>query len=248
MSSTTYWWLTGGTVVFLIVAVVIALIFVVRAQPSPNGGDNNGPAIFAGILLVLCVFTILGVFIAYFNGYFNKFRTTPQRMSIKYDYLTHYQPVQIIKGLTPATEKDTSITQFQNITPDFKVVLRDAAILLSNNKSRVEIALGNVQLTRDTKVLSDYDFSVSCVKLAQFMKNNDSILKANEQAAMRVVLDVLSSISGDATRFNFVVSTGDNDIQTINILTVFGLYLIFIDKYPAIADYCINNNKCPYKP
>lgn len=246
MSSTTYWWLTGGTIVFLIVAVIIALVSTVRTQPSADG--NNGPAIFAGILLVICVVLIFAVFIAYFNGYFNRFRTTPQRMSIKYDYLTHYQPVQVMKGLTPATEKDTSFTQFQNITPEFKTLLKAASIALVDNKSRVEIALGNVRLSSDTKVLSDYDFSLPCVKLAQFMKDNMQILENNDEAAMRVMLDTLSSISGDATRFNFVVSTGDSKPIIVNILVVFGIYMIFMDKYPAIAQYCLKYNKCPYKP
>lgn len=242
------WWLIGGTTVFLIIAVLVSVAFVIRSGVSDSTAVyNSGGVRLAGLLLIICIVIIIAAFIAYFNGFFNRYKTTPESLRLKYDYLTYYEPVKLMSGLSPASNL-VGVNAFTSITNDLQTLFTQAASVLIKNKDRVEVALGNVSLTGQTKVLANYDFSLSCLKFATFLLNNDAVLRANQNAALKLMSDSAQQLGVDPMTYTFNVSDGKQIVNRVNILTVIGLYVIFVQQYPTIAETCIKNNACPFIP
>lgn len=239
------WWLIGGTTVFLICAVMASVIFVIKSGVSgSNEVYSSGGVRLAGVLLVVCVVVIVAAFIAYFNGFFNRYKTTQDRLRLKYDYLTYYEPVKLINGLSPAGV--VSPTTFASISDELKTLFTNATSVLIQNKQRVEIALGNVSLTGDTQILSNYDFSLPCVKLGTFIIQNEALLRANQNAVMKLLSDALQDLGIDPNTYRFNISDGKQVTDQMDILVVIGLYVIFVQQYPSTAQTCIKNNACPF--
>lgn len=240
------WTLIGATTIFLIIAVIIAIVFVVIKGTSGEPQQFQGPSTLAGVMLIISIVVIIAAFIAYFNGAFNRYKTTPEDLKIKYDYLAYYEPVGLIQGATPATYNESSKKAFDSISREFKTLYTTAASALIKNKNRVETAISNVRLTRDTKVLSNYDFSVPCVRLVDFMKKNDAIIRANDELTVRLMIDSLASLGVNASLYFFDLYDGNKKVDRIHITVIIGIYIKFNEQYPTIAASCIKNGICPF--
>lgn len=246
------WWLIGGTVIFLVLTVIGTIVYVSHNSAGGNSaaipitpGTDDGASRLAFILLIIAVIIIIIAFFAYFNGFFNAYKTTPERLTLKYDYLAHYEPVKILQGATPATYTTTSSTLFKNLVPEFKAKFLAAVKALVDNKARVETAIGNAALTHDTKVFADYDFSVPCVKYVDFLTKNDKIVQPNQDLVVRVMTDTLAEAGYKNEQLTFKVADGSSS-KTAHILNIIGMYILFYNKYPAIVAFCIQNNRCPF--
>lgn len=239
------WVLIGATTVFLVIAVIIAIVFVVMKAGSVSSAEA-GPSTLAGVMIIITIVVVIGAFAAYFNGAFNKYKTTPDALTIKYDYLAFYEPVGILKGVTPATYNDSSKAKFDSIAPQFKTMYKTAVLSLLQNKPRVETALSNVYLEQDTKVLTNYNFSVPCVKLATFMLDNIDVIMENDEVVIRSMIEVESSLGVESSSFEFAINDGTVLVKKINIKVIPGIYMRFVQAYPSLASACIKNNLCPF--
>lgn len=240
------WTLIGATTIFLIVAVIIAVVFVVIKGTRGEAQQVQGPSMLAGVMLIVSIVIIIAAFVAYFNGVFNKYKTTPEDLKLKYDYLAYYQPVGLIQGATPATYSESSKLAFDSISTEFKSLYMTAASALIKNKTRVETALSNVRLIHDPKVLSNYDFTIPCLKLADFMKKNDSVIQANSELTVRLMIDSLASLGVNSSFYFFDIYDGNKKVDRIHITVIVGIYLQYYDKYPTIVASCIKNGICPF--
>lgn len=241
------WTLIGVTTLFLIIAVIISVVFVVwKGRESAESQMLQGPSMLAGVLLIISIVVIIAAFIAYFKGAFNRYKTTSEDLKLKYDYLAYYEPVGLIQGATPATYNETSKAVFDTISPEFKSLYVAAASALIQNKKRVEVALSNVRLKKDTKVLSNYDFSVPCVKLVTFMKKNEAIIKANGELTIRLMVDSLASLGVNSSLYFFDIYDGTKVVDKVHITVIIGIYIKFLEQYPTLASGCISNGICPF--
>lgn len=237
------WWMFGATLTFLIIAVIVAIAFVITSGMDRNSPGSNATSTLAGVLLVISIVIIIAAFYMYFNGNFNQYKTTQDRLTLKYDYLTYYEPVQIMKGFTPATAASTLKRKWDDITPMFKSHFKKAIVALLQNKQRVETALENVKARQDVVVLSNYDFSVPCVVFCNFFKENREIMVGNQGLVTMTMIDMLPEIDANSQAFLFNLK-GSN--EKLNIFHVLGLYEVFVEKYPDYTRHCISKNSCPY--
>lgn len=245
------WWVIGITFAIFVVLLLLAMFFVVKNGGAAANPQSGGPSIFASVMLVVCIVVIVGIFIMYFNGYFNKFKTSHDRMTIKYDYLMHHNPVDILPSIVPAPAaqmmslSSNSSIAFQQIVPQYKELFLEAVKALLQNKPRVETALTNVSLTQDTKVLTNYDFSTPVVKYAYFILQNEAVFNANQQIAKQTLNDVLDSLSRDPSVFTFTINKSTPAQRQVHIFAVVASYVLFVKTYPTLVKQCLAS-KCPY--
>lgn len=245
------WAAIGITFAVFLVLIIVSLVFAIKKGGGTTSPQNGGPSIFASVLLVVSVAVIVGIFIMYFNGYFNKFKTSHDRMAIKYDYLVYHNPVDILPSVMPAPAAQTltlssnKAVAFQQLATQYKALFLDAVKALLMNKTRVEAALTNVSLTQDSKVLTNYDFSTPVVKFAYFTIQNQDVIAVNQQNAQILLNEVLDSLSKDKNVFTFIVNKGTPAQQNTHIYAVIATYTLFVKTYPKYVQQCLAE-KCPY--
>lgn len=227
-----------GTIIFLICAVLIVIVFAVFKGPSTSQGSST----IAVILLIVSIIIIISAFIAYYTGVFNKYKGDVDNLKLKYDYLTYYEPVNIISSAT--NDISSNNASFDSIATEFEELYTLAVANLIKNKTRAEVALSNARLQHDTKVLLNYDFSVPCLKLAEFIKKNDMIIRANDESAIRLMLNSLSSLGVDSSSYYFNIYEGTQKVDQVHITVVIAVYIRFYEQYPTDAQICIRNGIC----
>ena len=251
------WLIVTGTVVLIIVAVAICIIGVIKNWKVGGAYGNGAPMALGAAMLIACVIVIIGIFIAYFNGIFNRYKTSQDRMAFKYDYMMQYPPVKTMYSLTPSGKvKDprNAMDFLLEKLPLLKSNIREAILAITKDtqtKSRVERALTNVALNNDTKVLADYDFSLAPIKLALYLHDNADIAKQYHEEITRLFISTIDELKIDRKKYIYMITmpsgTRSNILSNqVDIMGVINTYSYFVIAYPKLARSCADRNGCPY--
>jgi hypothetical protein len=251
------WLIVTGTVLLLIVAVAICIIGIIKNWKVGGSYGNGAPMALGASMLIACVVVIIGIFIAYFNGIFNRYKTSQDRMAFKYDYMMQYPPVKTMYSLTPSGKvKDTrnAMDFLIEKMPLLKSSIREAIVAITKDnqtKARVERALTNVALNNDTKVLADYDFSLPCIKLALYLYENEKIAKQYPNEITQLYITTIEDLKIDRQKYVYTVDLPNGSrnkmlSNQVDILGALNTYSYFVVAYPKLAKTCVDRNGCPY--
>ncbi len=247
----------SGTVILLIIAVVICIISIIKNKLGVVGPESGAVMGLGASMLIATVVVILGIFIAYFNGVFNSFKTSQDRMTFKYDEMMHYPPVKPINSISPASKASvgqSTMDKLHELMPLLKTHVTEAIKAITKDtatKARVERALSNVALNNDTRILADYDFSLPAIKLAVYLQEREKLAKQYKDEITQVFVKAIEDLKIDRQKYVYTVDIPGGTrssllSEQVDILGVINIYSYFAVAHSKLAKTCVERNGCPF--
>lgn len=200
---------------------------------------------------IICIIAIGVGFTMYYHGGFSNSYVSPYRYILQNKELLPIENIEYIDAIAPASyigyKEDQYSMNVENIVKQYKSLLNDAISSLIEYKEGVEYVLGIVWQTNDTLELAQYQFSINVIQFLLFCEKYDTIISQNIDVFLSAFEDVKYDIVANQLAQNvyeFTLKNNNDDTMTIDIYTVFGIYVQFLQYYREEALAMIGKQNC----